>query len=450
MGMYTAHDSAAVDHIIERHMSVLTGLCQAALGANLRSLVLAGSFGRGEGSVLIYSDGSVQPLRDYDVRAILHKPVAPSTIESIRREFMRVTGLGSADERFSGETGFSITLEPLTVRELASSFVRDRDLRAYDHLTASKLLWGEDYSASAALYFPARDIPKVNGLRFLYQKMLGLVGHFPGPGETIQASNGAGSPLAYECDKTFIEIGTALCLLADAYVPSYRMRAQLFAENYRRWFPELAEEQPDLGKQVLRATEEKLRPGSTAPMQPHVAFSEAREALLAVHRYYVRRLYGVDVTPSPANSDRLARVLRANYLIGPVSNWLSPKKLDNPPARWALNEAYGRMLRLKYARGVGEVSGLGTLGVLRSSEAPNISIYLAAWCALSAVLCRDGHVSGVDSVLLECAGVMLKRLPGGAGINSTIQTGISDAHWNLYKATREQIARAYHIWEHNR
>ena len=52
MGIYTAYDLPAVDATIEAHMQTLQRLCSAHLGRNFDSLILSGSFGRGEGVVL--------------------------------------------------------------------------------------------------------------------------------------------------------------------------------------------------------------------------------------------------------------------------------------------------------------------------------------------------------------------------------------------------------------
>lgn len=440
MGSFTTHTLQAVDETIETHMQILADLCRLNLGSNLDSLVLAGSFGRGEGSVLISEDGSVRPMRDYDVRVILHQPAAPEVVGRIRERFMQATGLGGTAEQFSGETGFSLTLEPLTVGQLGGAFVRDRDLRAYDHVTASRLIWGRDHSAN--LQFPASEIPQVNGLRFLYQKMVGLVGHVAGPESFDHAAEDNRSTLVYECDKTFVEICTALCLLAGAYVPSYRARADLFSQNYRLLFPDLALLLPDLDKQILRATQEKLRPGSTPSVPPAVNFTRARKALLVTHRYYVRKLYGIDVVPSRAGCRKLAKALSASYFQKAVSGWLSEKHFDNPPARWALNEAYSRALRLKFAH-VSGVSGVRTLSTLRHREAPNTAIFLAAWCVLASLRSRDGQITGVSAPSLRCAAGMLAKLPGG--IVATEHT--SGTEWDKYSAMRAGVVHSYHTWE---
>src|SRR5260370_23761861 len=127
--------------------------------------------------------------------------------------------------------------------------------------------------------------------------MVGLVVHFPGMDvvqempERIDEMQRA--TLLYECDKTFVEICTALTLLAGHYIPSYAKRAEQFAAHWREWFPELARRIPSLGEQINRSTAEKLRPGTVAPKSAGLAFHNARQALIAVHRYYVEQLYGI-------------------------------------------------------------------------------------------------------------------------------------------------------------
>jgi hypothetical protein len=436
MGTYTAYDLPQVDFIVERHMEQLKYLCLERLGPDLDSLVLSGSFGRGEGSVLLHEDGTIEPLRDYDVRVVVAQPVEPTVLEQIRSEFMYSTGLGRADERFSGEQGFSITLEPLTREQLFSSFVRDRDLRAYDHLTASRVIFGKDYSTE--LRFPASEIPKVNGLRFLYQKMVGLVGHYA----RFRAETGrenAEQTLLYECDKTFIEICTALCLLADAYVPFYRRRARIFAENWRTWFPELAKQLPELDDQILMATWAKLYPALESSQYPIVAFKEASHALLVAHNFYLQKLYGINLVPGRAGSKRLRAALYRNYFSVGVAKRLGNSPLSNAPTRKAVNAAYHYLLRRNFARRARVRGSRAIWEIARANEAPPISIFIAAWCALAAV------ADNPNIRLLARANESLDRLPGMR--QEYLRAG---SDWEYFESTSERIARAYSIWEHSR
>ncbi len=433
VGTYTAYDIPAVDAAIGSHMACLTELCRSNLGNKLDSLVLSGSFGRGEGSVLIHEDGMVEPLRDYDVRIIVKQPVPMEVVEHIRAEFMHQTGLGGTEEHFSGEQGFSLTLEPLTLAQLASTFVRDRDLRVFDHLHASRVIYGQDRSTS--LRFDAHEIPKVNGLRFLYQKMIGLVGHFSGPETAADTTR----TLAYECDKTFIEICTALVLLADRYVPSYQDRAALFAQHWRTWFPELAQALPELADDIKRATEEKLRPGSTLRLSANDAFTRARVALLEVHRFYLQQLYGVTVTADLPGYRVVRKVLKRNYFMVAVTRYLTEHRLNSTPTRLALNTIYHRLLRYKFAHGACRDGRRIMWESMRCDEAPPISIFLAAWCALAAIdePPRQGLLAHAETVLGRLPGTLSPITP----YNST---------WDHYAAVRNHILHAYSIWEKHR
>jgi len=432
MGTYTAYDLPVVDETIDGHLRTLTRICLSALASNLDSVILSGSFGRGEGSVVLHGDGSVEPLRDYDVRIITQRPVPPKVLDEIRSSFMSFTKLGGTHERFSGENGFSLTVEALTVAQLSGPFVRDRDLRAYDHLTASRVIYGTD--RAPLLRFPAADIPKVNGLRFLYQKMIGLVGHFGGR----NASTDAGGTLLYECNKTWVEMCTALVLLAGAYVPSYRERAERFVDNWQAWFPELADCVPDLGIHIVRATREKLYPGSTTPFREDDAFSQVRASLLAVHRFYVQKLYSLDVRPGRSGCAALRRALSSDYFRMAATQWLRSRGLNIAAGRHLVNAAYHRLLRVRFARGAGRRGLAVVWDTLRSGEAPAIDVFLAAWCALAAA----GEPP--DDTLLDCAAYALDRLPGPAAPRHC------PSGWVHYRTVRERLTLAYSTWERHR
>ena len=448
MGIFTAHDDPRVDEAIGSHMQAMAKLCCSAFGSNLASVVLSGSFGRGEGSAILHPNGSVEPLRDYDMRLITHSPVQSQQLETVRSEFMKATSLGDTQEQFSGQRGFSVTLEPLTTGQLRTSFVRGRDLRVYDHLNASLVVWGEEHAET--LKFPAADIPRVNGLRLLYQKMMGLVGHYPGPDCPRADTEATRRTLLYECDKTFVEICTALTLLAGHYLPSYRGRAEQFSLHWRRWFPQLAKALPDLDAQVQRATAEKLRPGSTGQLPVNQAVAQARRALSVVHRHYVKALYGVEVVPDQAGAARLSRLLQHDYFRVELMVWLKERRMNNPVARWALNAAYNRKLRLDFARALGLT---GSKALWESmypgrGEAPHADIFLAAWCALAAMRLEPGS-SGPNTALLNRAEELLDRLSGFKAVVPANRKGDAGG-WSYYRSVRERLIRAYSLWEGSR
>jgi len=433
MGIYTAFDDPAVDATVGGHMQLLGALCAGALGDNLESLVLSGSFGRGEGSVLRHADGGVEPLRDYDMRVITRGPADPAALAAVKAEFLRRTRLGAGDERFSGERGFSLTLEPITAGQLRAVFMRDRDLRAFDFAAASTVVAGRNVLAE--LRFPAEQIPPINGLRFLYKKMIGLVGHYPGPG----AGGDLRRTLIYECDKALIEIGTALVLLAGAYVPSYGRRAELLRAHYRDWYPELAAELPGLADEIAAATDEKLRPGSRQAPAPDAAFAAARRALLAAHRCYARRLLGVDVAPGSPGARALRRALARAYFRPAAAAWLDQRGLGRLPARAALNRAYHGLLRARYARASGAGGGRALAEAMRAAAGPHIDLFLAAWLALAAA----NPAGPPDDALLAASAQALGRLPCAGAVSPS-------AGWSGYGELREQIVRGWHTWDKSR
>ena len=65
---FTIHDSQDIYHRISSDLDLITQIILNKF-TNIESIVLAGGFGRGEGSVLIV-DNDIQPINDYDIYII--------------------------------------------------------------------------------------------------------------------------------------------------------------------------------------------------------------------------------------------------------------------------------------------------------------------------------------------------------------------------------------------
>ncbi|SVB90683.1 uncharacterized protein METZ01_LOCUS243537, partial [marine metagenome] len=65
---FTIHDNQDIYHRISSDLDLITQIILNEF-TNIESIVLAGGFGRGEGSVLIV-DNDIQPINDYDIYII--------------------------------------------------------------------------------------------------------------------------------------------------------------------------------------------------------------------------------------------------------------------------------------------------------------------------------------------------------------------------------------------
>jgi len=67
-GLYTIHTDKRVDRTIEEHLNIIVN--RLRLIPSVKSIILGGGFGRGEGSVLV-DDSGVVPVNDYDIFVIV-------------------------------------------------------------------------------------------------------------------------------------------------------------------------------------------------------------------------------------------------------------------------------------------------------------------------------------------------------------------------------------------
>ncbi|MFX1362975.1 MAG: hypothetical protein ACFE7A_05945, partial [Promethearchaeota archaeon] len=72
MGKYTKYESKRVDSVIDSQLNLIRDIILEDI-SGVKSIILAGGFGKGEGSLEITQDGKVVLLRDFDLVAIVDK-----------------------------------------------------------------------------------------------------------------------------------------------------------------------------------------------------------------------------------------------------------------------------------------------------------------------------------------------------------------------------------------
>ena len=80
---FTIHDKRDINTKINSDLNIITDILLTHF-SNIESLVLAGSFGRGEGSVLIHNN-VIQPINDYDIYIITKDHTHNINLESLRK-----------------------------------------------------------------------------------------------------------------------------------------------------------------------------------------------------------------------------------------------------------------------------------------------------------------------------------------------------------------------------
>lgn len=240
MGRYTLQTDPRVDQMVSEHLEIIRAAVLRAI--NPQALLLAGSFGRGEGSVSV-SEAGLTLLSDYEVCLISPSPAARLAVDRILQDL-------------DGKISASVSLfwnTPARIRNNRArnlSFGRPRPtIGMYELKAGSQLLYG-DFDLTYNQIDPAA-IPPSEGVRLIVNRMMEVI-------DTWRGGGGLGLPLA----KLTLACGDALLLISGFYHYSYSRRALRFDAA----FPHFADRMdPHFLALYHRAAERKLNPGPNAP-----------------------------------------------------------------------------------------------------------------------------------------------------------------------------------------
>lgn len=270
-------DDPAKDSVLSRDMALIAAEATARL-RGMQSLLLGGSFARGEGS-FVWRDGRWLPYKDYDLFAIVddHRArAAAAAIPGLRCALYRRLHYAPYDERQPSPGQFHIGLAVIPRAALARL---PHDLSNAELKLAGRVIWGEDLRHE--IRSDPRSIPPVSGLRPVLNKLIGLVEQWgkwvddeTSPGEQIALA------VAYDRAKAVLDLAAALLLLRGGWTAGYAARNRALREREANG-PLLAE----VGCIASRAEEAlafKLRPVAVAGEDAVGSWRDARDDLLRV------------------------------------------------------------------------------------------------------------------------------------------------------------------------
>jgi hypothetical protein len=376
MGVYTAYNEEWIDAKLQSKIDVVTEeLLKSVEG--IRSILLTGGFGRGEGSIRLLKERELKLLKDFDIVVIVDEippaPIQESLLETI---YARLNLKNAEHEKFRFSQ-FVVDIKFLRTTDLAYP-----DIWFYDLKSAGKLLYGESISKYNS--YSAEDIPLSSGFRILFEKVTGLLAHFSYDylkGKSIDSDER--DSLVYECLKAYIEMGTVLCILTKNYRPSYLERSYIIRKIFDHELSDLAKIIPEFPSLVERATSFKLRPDSIAVNQdPLEMWFLTRDHLGVIIRFYLERILDVrinDWTDLPSLKYKLAKT----YYVAMLQSWMR-QKLGHGPAGLIklLNLLYNTLLNLEYIYQIRKNEQKLYLKPLQVPVSPSLKFFLAAPLAL--------------------------------------------------------------------
>jgi hypothetical protein len=431
---YVANASSAVNNQIDQKLqTVVKTLIENVHG--IKSIMIAGGFGKGEGSIKLTEDGKVICLRDFDIICIVNHKPSLKAVEEVEEKVYKSLGIPnpiSCD--FERGQNFAVDLKFLRENDLIYP-----DIYFYDIKTASQVLWGEDLREINP--WTKKDVPLSSGLRLLFEKVTGLLGYFNVTYvKSTEPTSEQKNYLISECHKTFIEIGTALCILAGQYEPKFSQRARILKDFYQVKFPKLSQILPKLPKKVSEYTNLRMNLKS-----PHVEEDPidlwflTRNYLEETLKFYIEACTGRSILEW-SSLPKLVRVLSPEYY-NPFLRSLLKNRLHSSNAQilHLLGFLYPGLTNLEYAYVVTSAREGTFWKPLKSWHVSPSLKYFTAGALLLFSLDRDGSV---DKILLKAAQEELDKLIY-SNISSFDKRGWEKLRIRFLKA--RDLYRGYHF-----
>jgi hypothetical protein len=373
--IFTVLNNPAIDSKIGGHMETISYEINKTL-ANVDSIMLVGSFGRGEGSVTFDSCGDVFPVNDYDIMIITDHRVTEKEYVKLVKDLHEKIVSHSPKPDFG--SAFSISVQIMSKKKLSKLLP---DISTIDLKVASRVIYGEDIRWN--IPFDCEDVSKASAIVLLFNKVVGLVEQIDssflrGNVDSIRAKS-----LVYQCTRTYMEMATALLIMVGAYVPSYLEKDKVFSKIYELKFPQIYRKIPDLKNRVSFFTHLKLfSEFDKYDLDPIELWFSTRRDLIEVLEFCLMRFFEIDEHPSDWSS-LVSLLHKSNYKL--FCDYLNRTKLRAitkvPPLLTGM-QVYDSW---RFFRKLAYIDCKAYTQVLFSCISPLTSIYCASLLGLLAV-----------------------------------------------------------------
>lgn len=336
----------------------------------VKSIMLYGGFGRGEGSGR-FIDGKFFPANDYDVYVITEERIEDEYIEEVAREVAakwdkKGITLEVFDKNQTLGDNFYYDFKCLTVDQLKTLFPM---LRYYELKNSSTIVWGEDLRYLIPDY-KIEEIPGAEGARVLLNRMTHMVEYM--------SLDGKHDPemLKYFVAKAYIDACTALLILSKKYVPTYFGRMQVFKETFKTDFPELYQKIPYFSDRVVEATSWKLDLDRGVSLSDLEYWHQARKDMYEVSKYFFSKFTGKEILDVDDLSDVIRGMKKEYY--EPYGYWLLKLRgFDNKTIPKFMRMSLPYYFKYKYFLRVRDQVKKNYFKMLYSSSGPDLVIFSA-------------------------------------------------------------------------
>jgi hypothetical protein len=246
MGKYTVLNDSQIDQTIEDHMRRIVDEITTRMSPD--SIILRGSFGRGEGSIMI-REGKPHFLSDYEIDVTTKSPFHRSLFARLTKKLSDEFGMQAGIRWMRPDCFIKDRIGPFPIGEAKPT------ISLYEFRYGSQVLWGRDLFADSPPINPD-DINLMSGLNLLLNRMAESF-FYMSLDDDYMDSEGL---TYYWINKAVLACAESILLVNRKYHFSYHERGKRFSElsEDRLNLPDGNVDQiKDL---VKKATEFKLRP----------------------------------------------------------------------------------------------------------------------------------------------------------------------------------------------
>lgn len=157
MGKYSINGSPVFDAAVDRHMQrIADEVWTSSYSRHWKALVLLGSYGRGEGPLLVGKDGTEHPYGDYNLAVVTTK------VNPLIRG-----ALNHLEKRLTAELDLPVTLYPYLKKTLGKC---EFSLLNYEMKYGHKVIRGDEQILARMPNYPHDQIPLSEGTRLLMNR----------------------------------------------------------------------------------------------------------------------------------------------------------------------------------------------------------------------------------------------------------------------------------------
>lgn len=306
---YTKYKQKFVEDYIQRKVDIIVNVIRKRIPDAL-AIIMAGGFGRGEGSVYVKGK-KVYPINDFDMVVVTKKPYDEEFINNVGEEATRRIGkkthpsLTLFDKyKFKPFTDFFyVDLKAIPVSNLKKLMPM---IKYYELKNSSMVVYGNEKILSKIPDIKIRDIPLGEGVRLLMNRMSHLVQYFYPNFLKRKHIPAEHEMLLVHSIKTYLAGAVSLSLITGDYKPTYLDCVKNIKNNFENKFKELNKAIPEYPREVEKFLKLKYDTNLSLYKKKDLElWDSSRKYIKIISKYYLSKFLGKKID----NFDEFSKAL---------------------------------------------------------------------------------------------------------------------------------------------